>query len=80
MCIRDSLACGIVNAINIFQPDVLCIGGGISREGETLLSPLRTLVAVSYTHLWPFSSTETISRSPSAGMMEPSAAGMSSFA
>lgn len=38
------LACGIVNAINIFQPDVLCIGGGISREGETLLSPLRTLV------------------------------------
>lgn len=38
------LACGITNAINIFQPDILCIGGGISREGETLLAPLRTLV------------------------------------
>lgn len=38
------LACGIVNAINIFQPDILCIGGGISREGETLLAPLRSIV------------------------------------
>lgn len=38
------LACGVVNAINIFQPEILCIGGGISREGETLLGPLRTLV------------------------------------
>lgn len=38
------LATGIVNVINIFQPDVLCIGGGISKEGETLLAPLRTLV------------------------------------
>lgn len=38
------LACGVTNAVNIFQPDVLCIGGGISREGETLLGPLRTLV------------------------------------
>lgn len=38
------LACGVVNAINIFQPDVLCVGGGISKEGETLLAPLRYLV------------------------------------
>ncbi|MDP4120455.1 MAG: ROK family protein [Bacillota bacterium] len=38
------LACGITNAINIFQPDVLCIGGGVSREGETLLAPLRTII------------------------------------
>lgn len=38
------LACGIINAINIFQPDILCIGGGISREGETLLAPLRTII------------------------------------
>ncbi len=35
------LACGLVNTINIFQPDVLCIGGGVSNEGETLLAPLR---------------------------------------
>lgn len=39
------LACGLTNMINIFQPEVLCIGGGISREGETLLAPVRELIA-----------------------------------
>ena len=39
------LACGITNMINIFQPNMLCIGGGISREGEALLKPLRELVS-----------------------------------
>lgn len=34
------LAYGIVNVINIFQPEVLCIGGGISKEGDTLLKPI----------------------------------------
>ncbi|MCD8026327.1 MAG: ROK family protein [Clostridiales bacterium] len=38
------LACGLVNIINIFQPDVLCVGGGISNEGEALLAPLHTIV------------------------------------
>ncbi len=38
------LATGLTNVINIFQPDILCIGGGISKEGETLLAPLRTLI------------------------------------
>lgn len=38
------LACGIVNVINIFQPDILCVGGGISRQGENLLAPVRTIV------------------------------------
>ena len=40
----EYLACGITNVINIFQPDVLCIGGGICNEGEPLLAPLRELV------------------------------------
>ncbi len=39
------LACGIANTINIFQPDILCIGGGVCNEGDTLLLPLRELVA-----------------------------------
>lgn len=39
------LACGLINMINIFQPEVLCIGGGISHEGETLLAPVRELIA-----------------------------------
>ena len=35
------LACGLINTINIFQPDILCIGGGVSNEGENLLKPLK---------------------------------------
>ena len=38
------LACGIANCVNIFQPDILCIGGGISNEGEALMEPLRKAV------------------------------------
>ena len=38
------LAVGVANMVNIFQPDVVCIGGGISREGENLLAPLREKV------------------------------------
>ena len=38
------LACGITNMINIFQPEVLSIGGGISAEGEKLLAPVRAIV------------------------------------
>ena len=40
----DYLACGLVNIINIFQPEVIAIGGGISNEGENLMAPLRELV------------------------------------
>lgn len=39
------LACGIANIINTFQPDLLCIGGGISHEGDYLMEPLRKLVS-----------------------------------
>ncbi len=31
------LKCGIVNMINIFQPEVISIGGGISGEGQPLV-------------------------------------------
>ena len=39
------LAVGITNVINIFQPDILCIGGGVCNEGDTLLIPLKEAVA-----------------------------------
>lgn len=39
------IAAGLTNMVNIFQPEIICIGGGISKEGETLLAPLRELVA-----------------------------------
>ena len=38
------LACGLASIINIFQPEVLCVGGGICNQGETLLAPVRALV------------------------------------
>ena len=40
-----ALACGIANTINVFQPDILCIGGGVCNEGDPLLLPLKELVA-----------------------------------
>ena len=38
------LACGITNIINTFQPDILCVGGGICHEGDTLMVPLKEIV------------------------------------
>ena len=38
------LAAGITNTINIFQPDILCIGGGVCNEGDPLLLPMKELV------------------------------------
>lgn len=35
---------GITNLENIFQPEMICIGGGISREGEYLVGPIREFV------------------------------------
>ena len=39
------LAAGVTNVVNIFQPDTLAIGGGVSNESdEQLLLPLQRLV------------------------------------
>ena len=38
------LACGIANVINIFQPNVLSIGGGVCNEKDYLLVPLKKAV------------------------------------
>lgn len=35
------LGTGLVNIVNIFRPQLILIGGGISGQGETLLAPLR---------------------------------------
>lgn len=36
-----SVATGLVDILNIMQPEVLCIGGGISKEGDYLLKPVK---------------------------------------
>ena len=35
---------GITNIVNTFQPEIVCIGGGISNEGDNLLDPIRKFV------------------------------------
>ena len=43
------LACGITNIINLYQPEVLSIGGGISGQGQQLLDLIMpTVKAESY--------------------------------
>lgn len=39
------VADGIANIINIFQPEILVIGGGISKEGDYLLNPIKKYAA-----------------------------------
>ncbi len=34
------LACGLTNLVNIFQPEVISIGGGVSNEGQSLVDML----------------------------------------
>ncbi len=41
----EYVAIGVTNIVNIFQPDVICIGGGISNEGDRLMDPIREYVA-----------------------------------
>lgn len=38
------ISVGLANIINIFQPEVVCIGGGISGEKERLTDPVNRLV------------------------------------
>lgn len=38
------IAVGVANNINIFQPEVFCIGGGISKEGDNLIVPVNKYV------------------------------------
>lgn len=40
----EYVACGIVDVINIFQPEFVCIGGGISKEKENLRKPVEEYV------------------------------------
>lgn len=38
------IAVGLSNCINIFQPDTICIGGGISKEGDYLLDQIKNFI------------------------------------
>ena len=40
----EALACGITSLANLFEPELVVLGGGVSRAGEQLLGPVRELV------------------------------------
>jgi len=40
----DALACGLTSIVNLFEPELVVLGGGVSRAGEQLLAPVRERV------------------------------------
>jgi glucokinase len=38
------VAIGIANIVNALQPETVCVGGGISGQGEKILGPIRDIV------------------------------------
>ena len=66
----EYLGTGISNLINIFQPEAIVIGGGISKQGENLLVPLREYVKKNcYTHGVPESKIMTAKLGNDAGII-----------
>lgn len=41
----EALACGITSIVNLFEPELVVVGGGVTRSGEQLLGPVRERVA-----------------------------------
>ena len=39
------LSVGITDVVNLFQPEAVVIGGGVSKQGEVLLQPVREFIA-----------------------------------
>lgn len=64
------VADGIVSAVNIFQPEKIVIGGGISREGDYLLKPVAEIVkANDYNKYRPHTQLETAKLFNDAGII-----------
>jgi glucokinase len=40
----DALACGLTSIVNVFEPELVVLGGGVTRAGEQLLAPVREWV------------------------------------
>ena len=40
----EDLACGLTNLVNVLQPEVVCVSGGVARQGERLLGPVREIL------------------------------------
>ena len=40
----EMLGCGLTNIANVFRPEAILIGGGVSAQGESLIKPLQKYV------------------------------------
>jgi glucokinase len=40
----EALACGITSIVNLFEPELVVIGGGVTRSGDQLMDPVRKRV------------------------------------
>jgi len=40
----EALSCGIVSIVNLFEPELVVLGGGVTRSGELLIGPVRAAV------------------------------------
>ena len=43
--IRNFTTIAVTALLIVFQPELICIGGGISKAGDLLLEPLRAIIA-----------------------------------
>lgn len=41
----DALGSGLTSLVNVFEPELVVLGGGVTRSGERLLEPVRHLIA-----------------------------------
>ncbi|WP_255954283.1 ROK family protein [Streptomyces odontomachi] len=41
----DTLGSGLTSLVNVFEPELVVLGGGVTRSGDRLLEPVRRLVA-----------------------------------
>jgi glucokinase len=40
----EALACGLTSIVNLFEPELVVLGGGVTRSGPQLLDPVRRVV------------------------------------
>jgi glucokinase len=40
----DALACGLTSIVNLVEPELVVLGGGVTRAGEHLIGPVREAV------------------------------------
>jgi glucokinase len=46
----EALACGLVSIVNLFEPELVVLGGGVTRSGALLLDPVRDAVRADAMH------------------------------